>query len=95
MGLFKSFFPGLAGNLDASLGDQYAPPLGAFWPLSDPEQVALDKALYDAGFKPRSASFDDQERTREYRALAPLKLYRDGPPLTTDGILHWERRRGP
>ena len=59
MGLFKSFFPGLARNLDASLGDQYAPPVGVYWPLSDPEQVEGDKARYDAGFKPYSASFDD------------------------------------
>jgi hypothetical protein len=66
MGLFKSFFPGLAGNLDASLGDRYAPPVGAFWPLSDPEQVALDKALYDAGFRPRSASFDVQSERTEH-----------------------------
>jgi hypothetical protein len=64
VGLFKSFIPGLAGNLDASLWDRYAPPVGAFWPLSDPQQVALDKALYDAGFRPRSPSFDVQsERT--------------------------------
>lgn len=59
MGLFKSFFPGLAGNLDASLGDQYAPPVRAYWPLSDPGQVERDKARYDAGFKPHSASFDN------------------------------------
>ncbi len=44
MGLFKSFFPGLAGSLDASLGDQYAPHVSAYWPLSDPEQVERDKA---------------------------------------------------
>jgi hypothetical protein len=68
MGLFKSFFPGLAGTLDASLGDQYAPPAGGFWPLSDPEQVALDKALYDAGFRPRSAHLDgERENTGHCR----------------------------
>ena len=39
MGLFKSFFPGLAGNLDASLGDQYAPPVGAYWPLGERENI--------------------------------------------------------
>lgn len=64
MGLFKSFFPCLAGTLDASLGDHYGPPVGAFWSLS--EQAALDKALYHACFRPRGASFVVQSERTEH-----------------------------
>ena len=59
MGLFKSFFPGLAGNLDASLGDQYAPSRRRLLAIERPGATRATRPDMTR-FKPHSASFDVQ-----------------------------------